>query len=149
MPPRVGAPKAPSPPSGCAHQVEQNHARGSASFFLPLSLCLPLHFVIQHSETELRLQIPEQERGRSGRFRQAASNVAVALSTPGPGARGMGESREGTAKRMLGTASVIAGLPVGERSAAAIPIGANLLLLLLSPMLIRLQLQTSFVQEGI
>lgn len=50
---------------------------------------------------------------------------------------------------MLDTASVIAGLPLGEKSAAAIPTGANLLLLLLSLMFIRLQLQTSFVQEVI
>jgi len=50
---------------------------------------------------------------------------------------------------MLGAASVIAGLPLGEMSAAAVPTGANLLLLLLSPMFIRLQVQTSFVQEAI
>lgn len=55
----------------------------------------------------------------------------------------------GADRHTLGPASVIAGLPLGEEIAAAIPTGANLLLLLLSPMFIRLQLQTPFVREVI
>lgn len=60
-----------------------------------------------------------------------------------------GRAGVGADRQTLGTASEIAGLPSGEEIAAAIPTGANLLLLLLSPMFIRLQLQTSFVQEAI
>lgn len=65
-------------------RVEQNHANSSTHFFLPLSpnpsspFCYPAQ-----KGSELRLQIPEQEKERAARFFQAAHKVAVASSTPG------------------------------------------------------------------
>lgn len=52
-------------------RVEQNHANSSTCFFLPLSpkpsspFCYPAQ-----KGSELRLQIPEQEKERTGRFLQ-------------------------------------------------------------------------------
>lgn len=123
-----------------------------------LLLILPLYpnpllqFVIQYHKAQSSGFRQSKKEERSVIYFQAVRNRAVALGTPGGlwvGAAMGGQWWEQTDRQTLGTASIIAGLPLGERIAAAIPTGANLLLLLLSPMFIRLQLQTSFVQEVI
>lgn len=78
-----------------------------------------------------------------------SSSLEYTCSMSGGHGGSAGRAVMGAGRHTLGTASVIAGLPLGEEIAAAIPTGANLLLLLLSSMFIRLQLQTSFVQEVI
>lgn len=65
------------------------------------------------------------------------------------GGTGAAVGVQGRNRQTLGTASIIAGLPLGKEIAPAIPTGAGLLLLFLSMMFIRMQLQTSFVQEVI